>query len=252
MVCLYGTTLNKIPEFVRITCNIMIKESNYSDWNWLTHLLTEFIYKQSSARLQAEDYYGQPPLPYAPHPDETTPWGHWFARMKAALEKHFNDANAVRVFSCCKNPPTEEIALIIYDACSLDEQRSFQNSLILPILQDYEEESETDNPADPIHTPPPLPPPAPTSGPPCVACGVLLHSLNSKYCTQCGTAKFIPKAAPAILPPPSIIPIFKNKPNYPMTCQCDHCISDATKNIPVKASSAIIKINAILASSSAN
>lgn len=235
MVCLYGTTLNKIPEFIRITCNIIIKESNYSDWNWLTHLLTEFIYKQSIARLQAEDYYGQPPLPYAPHPDEPTPWGHWFARIKVALEKEFNDVNAVRVFSCCKNPPTEEIAIIIYDACSLDEQRAFQDSLILPTLQEYEEDSETDNPADPIHTPPPLLPVAEKiSGPPCVVCGVLLYSLNSKYCTQCGTPKFIPKAAPITLLPPSII---KNpiKSNYPMSCQCDHCISDATKNISVKA-----------------
>ena len=162
MVCLYGTTLNKIPEFIRITRNITIEESGFPDWNWLTHLLTEFIYNESIARLQAEGYYNQSPFPYAPHPNDITPWGRWFARVKAALGKHFDDANAVLVFRCCKEPPAEEVALIIYDSCTLEEQRAFQSSLVLPIFQNDEEEIATqmDNPADPIHTQPPLPPPA--------------------------------------------------------------------------------------------
>lgn len=261
MVCLYGTTLDKIPEFVRITRHTTIEESGFADWNWLTHLITEFIYNQSVARLQAEGYYGQPEFPYEAHTNDITPWGCWFARVKAELEKQFDDANAMRVFKCCKEPPTEEVALIIYDACTLEEQRAFRGSLVLPVPQDDEaeeteegEEEDMENPAAPIHSQPPLPPPAPTSGPPCVACGEFLLSLNSKYCTQCGTPKFAMPSSPSSPPPPPppqlIIPIFKKTTNYyPMSCQCDHCIADVSKNIPVKSapSAAIANLNAILA-----
>ena len=223
MVCLYGTTLDKVPEYVRITRKLTIQESGFADWNWLTHLLTEFIYNESTARLQAEGYYNQSPFPYAPHPDNPTPWGLWFARVKAALGKHFDDADAPRVFKCCKEPPNEEVAMIIYDACTLEEQRAFQGSLLIPSPIDSNDEEEfemANNPADPIHS---LPPPAPT-----------------------------------FLPPPASTFIFPQPMQQPMQtfnpalCQCEHCIADAAKNISVNIPSpAIINLNTILASSGA-
>lgn len=223
MVCLYGTTLDKVPEYVRITRKLTIQESGFADWNWLTHLLTEFIYNESTARLQAEGYYNQSPFPYAPHPDNPTPWGLWFARVKAALGKHFDDADAPRVFKCCKEPPNEEVAMIIYDACTLEEQRAFQGSLLIPSPIDSNDEEEfemANNPADPIHS---LPPPAPT---------------------------FLPPPAPTfIFPQPMQQPM---QTFNPALCQCEHCIADAAKNISVNIPSpAIINLNTILASSGA-
>ena len=233
MVCLYGTTLDKIPEFVRVTRKITLEESGFADWNWLIHLLTEFIYNLNIANLQAEGYYGQPEFPYVAHPNDKTLWGLWFARVKAGLGKHFDDADAQRVFKCCKEPPNEEVAMIIYDACTLKEQRAFQGSLLLPSPDDSVEEEEfemANNPADPIHS---LPPPAPT---------------------------FLPPPAPTFLPPPAPTFIFPQPMQQPMQqpiqtfnpapCQCEHCIADAAKNISVNAipSPAIINLNTILAS----
>jgi len=222
MVCLYGTTLNKIPEYVRITRKLTLEESGFADWNWLIHLLTEHIYNLNIANLQAEGYYGQPEFPYAAHPNDQTPWGLWFARVKAALGKHFNDANAQRVFKCCKEPPNEEVAMIIYDACTLEEQRAFHGLLLLPSPDDIVEEEEfemEDNPAHPIHSLPP---------------------------------------APSFLPPPPPSFIFSQPMQQPMQtfnpapCQCEHCIADAAKNISVNIPSpAIINLNGILAGSGA-
>ena len=223
MVCLYGITLDKIPEYVRITRKLTLEESGFADWNWLIHLLTEHMYNLNISNLQAEGYYGQPEFPYVAHPNDQTPWGLWFARVKAALGKHFDDANAQRVFKCCKEPPNEEVAMIIYDACTLEEQRAFQGSLLLPSPYDIVEEEEfqmENNPVDPIHS---LPPPAPT-----------------------------------FLPPPASTFIFPQPMQQPMQtfnpapCQCEHCIADAAKNISVNIPSpAIINLNTILASSGA-
>ena len=223
MVCLYGITLDKIPEYVRITRKLTLEESGFADWNWLIHLLTEHMYNLNISNLQAEGYYGQPEFPYVAHPNDQTPWGLWFARVKAGLGKHFDDADAQRVFKCCKEPPNEEVAMIIYDACTLEEQRAFQGSLLLPSPYDIVEEEEfqmENNPADPIHS---LPPPAPT-----------------------------------FLPPPAPTFIFSQPMQQPMQtfnpapCQCEHCIADAAKNISVNIPSpAIINLNTILASSGA-
>ena len=223
MVCLYGITLDKIPEYVRITRKLTLEESGFADWNWLIHLLTEHMYNLNIANLQAEGYYGQPEFPYVAHPNDKTPWGLWFARVKAGLGKHFDDADAQRVFKCCKEPPNEEVAMIIYDACTLEEQRAFQGSLLLPSPYDIVEEEEfqmENNPADPIHS---LPPPAPT---------------------------FLPPPAPTfIFPQPMQQPM---QTFNPAPCQCEHCIADAAKNISVNIPSpAIINLNTILASSGA-
>jgi len=247
MVCLYGITLDKIPEYVRITRKLTLEESGFADWNWLIHLLTEHMYNLNISNLQAEGYYGQPEFPYVAHPNDQTPWGLWFARVKAGLGKHFDDADAQRVFKCCKEPPNEEVAMIIYDACTLEEQRAFQGSLLLPSPYDIVEEEEfqmENNPADPIHSLPPpaptfLPPPAPTFLPP-------------------PASTFLPPPASTFLPPPASTFIFPQPMQQPMQtfnpapCQCEHCIADAAKNISVNIPSpAIINLNTILASSGA-
>ena len=210
MVCLYGTTLNEIPEYVRITRKLTLKESGFSDWNWLIHLLTEYTYNTNIAIMNAEGYYDQPQFPYAAHPNDYSPWGRWFARVKAALEKEFDDVNAIRVFNCCKEPPSEEIAIMIYDTCTLEEQKAFQKSLVLPDPITYEDEEEFEefeiNPADLIHSLPP---------------------------------------APSMFDSPA-----SNVPKFiPSSCYCDHCTSDTLKNGAVNFTlpTNIINLNAILA-----
>ena len=112
--------------------------------------------------------------------------------------------------------------MIIYDACTLEEQRAFHGLLLLPSPDDIVEEEEfemEDNPAHPIHSLPP---------------------------------------APSFLPPPPPTFIFPQPMQQPMQtfnpapCQCEHCIADAAKNISVNIPSpAIINLNTILASSGA-
>ena len=132
MVCLYGTTLEQIKAHVMATQNIDITNSDFADWNWLVHLLSKYIYNQTRAlALQQGDTL--PESPFIPESEDRTPWARWFFRTLASLKKEFDDATPQLALKSMENPPTEDVAQIIYDATSLNIQMSFRLFLQTPL-----------------------------------------------------------------------------------------------------------------------
>ena len=241
MVCLYGTTLERIKGHVMATQNIDITNGNFADWNWLIHLLSKYIYNQTR-ELVMQEGDTLPERPFIPESEDRTPWARWFFGVLASLKKEFNDATPQLALKGMENPPTEEVAQIIYDATSLEDQMSFRTFLQSPPPTSppaFEPPIQTEpiNPANFIYSPAPKKASTFVTIP-----GVWQENIHKD--SNDGLPALIP-----IIPPP--VPLYKQKipnlpPNHLMNwfsmnqttdpfgiCECDECKKMLQMNIKI-------------------
>ena len=114
MVCLEGITLDRIEN------SLSDAELNkFPLWSWLSHLLTNYIYS-----LEHKD---NPPK--IPTSNDQTLYALWFKVMLKEFLKEFDDATPERVYRSLLNPPTADIAFMVYTATSLELQKGFLDSI---------------------------------------------------------------------------------------------------------------------------
>ena len=132
MVCLQGITENRLRQSLTKQ-----QLSHFPLFNWLIHKLTKYIYST---------YDGKCKFPICPEKgDKINKYTEWFDNVGRVLGKTFIDVTQERIFSCCNNPPCEEVALIIYNATSLEIQKGFYYSIPEDNFNNYLEEKEEKN-----------------------------------------------------------------------------------------------------------
>ena len=138
MVCLQGITEDRLRNTLT-SYNLQ----KFPLYNWLIFKLTEYIYST---------YNGSTDAPQIPKIGQASnKYTEWFNDIKIELRSIFMDVTPERILQCCENPPSEEIALIIYNITSLEIQKGFYNSIpeINQIkTQSHLEEKCAANPAD--------------------------------------------------------------------------------------------------------
>ena len=136
MVCLEGKTFDALKK-VLLAGDL----DQYSPWNWLVHKLIKFMHQ----------FYSHPYLPFDADclspcvPDHRDAYGIWFDKIYQALSREFHDATHELVLRVCLNPPTADVASIIYNATSLTNQKAFLAHLEQQVSY-IEEEAENVSP----------------------------------------------------------------------------------------------------------
>jgi len=124
MVCFYGPTLTRLDE--SLTDH---QRNQYPLWNWLAYNLSKYI--------------GSGRIPYIPRDNDDSRYAHWFKHVVDTLGETYGDTTPERVFKCIFCCPAEEVAILIYDATSLKDQRGFMESLVPRLKkEDFEEEED--------------------------------------------------------------------------------------------------------------
>ena len=111
MGCLYGHALDAVV--VKNNDNDMFDE--YTDWNWLIHDFTDFMYQKSPECAYDGTIYTYPVVPLTSH----SIWGMWFNSVIAELRTEFNDVNPELCLRVLENCPAEEVAMMIFKTIEL-------------------------------------------------------------------------------------------------------------------------------------
>ena len=136
MVCLEGLTFDAVAKTLTPE-----ELEQFPLWNWVIHKLITYMHSfHNHYHLPFECECMAPCIP-----DHHDAYGAWFEDIYRGLLKHFDDASYKLVRAVCLNTPTEEVALIIFNATSLDNQKGF-----LAFLKTVEEESVFEEVLEPV------------------------------------------------------------------------------------------------------
>ena len=178
MVCLEGLTFDAVANTLTPA-----ELKQFPLWNWVIHKLIKYMHRfHKHYHLPFNGECMSPCIP-----DHRDAYGAWFEDVYRELSKHFDDASYKLVLDVCLNVPTEEVALIIYNATSLDNQKGFLTFLktmelesvfednLAPVPYHMPENETPDNATPFVNLFDPelvdfiLPPPAPKESPPLFA-----------------------------------------------------------------------------------
>ena len=113
MGCLYGQMMN----FVRGKYKDDDDFQDCADWNLLVFDIAFWMFRRSP-ESQIQWY------PFIPDDGETV-WGAWFGKVVDALSREFNAATRGLVYSCLKDCPHEDVAMIVFDTIEFNDIKEY-------------------------------------------------------------------------------------------------------------------------------